>query len=298
MRASIVPPRGAARRRVATNAAFAALLALLLVVPEAPSRPVADEDSTAGADAVADAVDDEPRFSAGDDVVLWSDDFDAPPRARIFRRRSAADALGRYITLGTEHMRIEPSAGVDGSGALRMDWQPRGGMRCADDSRVIEASFEPTRELFVQYSVRYSPGFRFDWGAGGRCSGNAKKLFLLWAREGSRFVFISENGVLGVGSDHDHPLFAQHRAVAMTPAQLADGRWHRITLQIVQASAAGRADGSIRGWIDGVERWRRTGIVTHNSGGYHLFKMPATFNQGSPVAQSEWVDALRLWRRR
>ncbi|MHB1296939.1 MAG: hypothetical protein ACYC0B_00300 [Gemmatimonadaceae bacterium] len=296
MRASIVPLAGAGRRHVVASALWASLF--VFAVPDASVRSSGGVGATARAE--ARATEGEPVFAAGQDVVLWSDDFDAPKRVRsgIFRRRGAPDALERYATLGAEHMQVEPSAGIDGSGALRIDWQPTGGIRCADDSRLIEASFEPTRELFVQYSVRYSPGFKFDWGARGRCSGNAKKLFLVWSREGSRFVFISENGALGVGSDHDHPLFAQHRAVTMTPAQLADGRWHRITLQIVQSSSAGRADGSVRGWIDGVERWRRTGIVTHNSGGYHLFKMPATFNQGSPVAQREWVDALRLWRRR
>lgn len=238
----------------------------------------------------------EPMFARGEHELLWADDFNDAPR----RPRDADDQrLGRYLAVGASHMHFDPKAGVGKSGALRIDWARAPlGAPCADDSRVLEAWFDPSPELYIQFSVRYTPGFVFDWSKGGRCHGNAKKLFLLWPREGSRFVYISENGALGVGSDHDHPLFSQHAAVRLTPAALADGGWHRITFHLRQGSAPGRADGSIRGWIDGVERWRRDGIVTHNGGGYYLFKLPATFNAGSPRAQSEWVDELRIWRDR
>jgi hypothetical protein len=161
---------------------------------------------------------------------------------------------------------------------------------------VLEASFPAARELTVSYWVRYTPGFVFDWRGHRPCSGNAKKLFLLWATEGSRFVFISENGTLGVGSDHDHPLFAQNGDAAFSTAALADGAWHRVTLRVRQGSSPTAADGSVYGWIDGVLRWRYDNVVTHNAGGYHLFKMPATFNSGSPVTQVEWLDQLRIWR--
>jgi hypothetical protein len=241
----------------------------------------------------------EPLFAARADHLLWSDDFDVPALAR--GRPGEDGRYGRYVTLGAPHLQFDDGAGVSGSGALRISWAAsadRSGRACVDDSRLIEASFPPSRELIVQFSVRYTPGFVFDWSRGGRCRGNAKKLFLLWAREGSRFVFISENGWLGIGSDEDHPLFRQNRANIMTPAALADGRWHRITFHVRQSSAPGRADGAIAGWIDGEARWAYDGVVTHNAGGYHLFKFPATFNQGSPVAQTEWVDDLRVWRPR
>jgi hypothetical protein len=247
----------------------------------------------------ARTADAEPAFSPGEHEILWTDDFEQRLRPEAPRRAGDAGRLGRYLTLGDPFVRHDPVGGLAGSGAIRMDWVPRrGSATCDDDSRVLEASFEPSRELFIQFSVRYSPGAVFDWSRHRRCTGNAKKLFLLWAQEGSRFVFISENGALGIGSDHDHPLLAQNRGAALRPADLADGRWHRITFQVSQGSASDRADGFVRGWIDGVERWHHRGIVTHNAGGYHLFKFPATFNQGAPAAQSEWVDALRLWRPR
>jgi hypothetical protein len=236
----------------------------------------------------------EPRFAETRQDLLWTDEFDAPPP------RARGQRYGRYVTHDATLIRFAPSGGVDGSGALQLDWMraDTAGASCADDSRLIEASFPPTRALVVSYWLRYTPGFVFDWSGRQRCHGNAKKLFLLWAQEGSRFVFISENGWLGMGSDHDHPLFAQNRNATVTPQALADGQWHRITLRLRMASSATRADGSVEGWIDGVQRWQHDGIVTHNSGGYVLFKMPATFNAGSPERQTEWIDRLRIWRDR
>jgi hypothetical protein len=281
MRASIVPRWNKCRRRIAIGlVGTLALAALAALRGDAPPF---------GAD--------EPRFAAGAHQALWMDDFDDRPRARTSREPAVAGQLGRYLTLGGPFVRFDPEGGLDGTGAVRMDWNAaRGSARCADDSRLLEAAFPPAPELFIQFHVRYTPGFVFDWSRHRRCAGNAKKLFLLWAQDGSRFVFISENGTLGIGSDHDHPLFQQNRAHAVTPAQLADGKWHRITFHVRQGSRPDRADGFVRGWIDGVQRWEHRGVVTHNGGGYVLFKLPATFNQGSPVAQSEWVDALRLWR--
>lgn len=285
MRASIVPRWNKCRPRITIG-----LLGLIVAITLLPAAHRGD---------VPPFGPDEPRFIDGVDEPLWLDDFDEPLLAKPSRDPHAAGRLGRYITIGDPNVRHDADGGLDGSGAVRMDWwAARGSAHCRDDSRMLEASFAPARELFIQYHVRYSRGFTFDWSRHRRCTGNAKKLFLLWAQEGSRFVFINENGALGIGSDYDHPLFAQNRGRAVRPAQLADGRWHRITLHVRQGSSPAARDGFVRGWIDGVQRWEHRGVVTHNAGGYHLFKLPATFNQGSPVAQSEWVDGLRLWRAR
>lgn len=285
MKASLIPHW----RRVGAPLGAAAAALLMLVLSLAARRSEAAQ--TGG----------EPMYGAGAHQLLWSDDFDTPPPPAARTDDGGDGRYGRYVTLGAPHLQFADGDGLEGSGALRIVWREsssRPGRRCADDARLIEASFAPTREVFVQYSVRYSPGFVFDWRRGGRCDGNAKKLLLLWAQSGSRFVFISENGWLGVGSDEDHPLLRQNGAPAVTPAALADGRWHRLTFHVRQSSAPTRADGFIYGWIDGVAQWSYAGIVTHNAGGYHLFKLPATFNQGSPVAQTEWMDGLRVWRPR
>lgn len=313
MRASIIPLEHRGRWSIGIGIGIVAMLLLALLFARgpvrAPSRGPALAPAPASALAAAafasagQSADGEPNYSPRSHHLLWADDFDRAERSAA--PRDGDSRYGRYVTLGAPSLQFDPGSGVDGSGALRIAWPAAlavpasgttSGAHCEDESRLIEASFPAARELYLQYWVRYDRGFVFDWTGRGRCSGNAKKLLLLWAREGSRFVFISENGTLGVGSDHDHPLFGQNRAVAVTPASLADGRWHRITFHVRQSSAPSRADGAIHGWIDGVQRWSYEGVATHNAGGYHLFKMPATFNQGSPVAQTEWLDRLRVWR--
>jgi hypothetical protein len=215
-----------------------------------------------------------------------------------FEATSSTSALySRYITQNGENgLFLDASAGLGGSKGLRMDWKSKSG--CTDDSHFVEGIFPSApKEIVVQYSVRYQPGFVFDWiGRGGPCSGNAKKLFFLWAGTGSRFDFISENHTLGMGSDNDHPLHSQNVGSALRPEDLADGAWHRITIRVKQSSTPTATDGSIHAWVDGVQKWKRDNIASHASGGWTLFKFPATFNQGSPVNQSEWIDNIRVWR--
>ena len=230
----------------------------------------------------------EPTFNASANQSLWHDDFESA--------LTTASIYTRYATQSAEiGLHLDFSGGLNGSRGMRIEWQPRSG--CSDDSHFIEGSFAAAQEVVVQYSVRYQTNFAFDWiGRGGACSGNAKKLFFLWAAAGSRFDFISENHVLGVGSDFDHPLFAQHLGTAVTPEALGDGQWHRITLRVRQSSTPTATDGYVHGWIDGVQKWSVNNIASRASGGWVLFKVPSTFNQGSPLQQSEWMDDFRIWR--
>lgn len=291
MKASFVPPTVRAQSHWLLMGSLVAA-ALILTLPLTGGRVV----TPAPEPEAALAPGEEPRLPAREDDILWTDDFDRHPQRQMVDAGVRPERFGRYVTRDARTLHYDPRGGVNGSGAIRMPWNAATNTGCADDSQILEGSFPATRELVVQFSVRYSPGFAFDWSGRGPCGGNAKKLFLLWAAEGSRFVFIAENGALGVGSDHDHPLFPQNRNVAMSLAALGDGQWHRVTLQIRQASSPLHADGAISGWIDGVQRWEYRDLVTHNGGGYQLFKMPATFNSGSPRAQTEWVDELRIWR--
>jgi hypothetical protein len=231
----------------------------------------------------------EPTYTSGVHAPLWMDDFE--------NVANTAAIYARYATQGSENgLHLDGSAGLNGSKGMRLDWASKSG--CSDDSHFVEGSFPSApKEVVVSYSVRYQPGFVFDWiGRNGACSGNAKKLFFLWAGTGSRFDFISENHVLGMGSDHDHPLHSQNvGGSALRPEDLADGAWHRITIRVKQSSTPDATDGYIHAWVDGVQKWKRDNIASHASGGWTLFKFPTTFNQGSPVNQSEWVDNIRVW---
>lgn len=245
--------------------------------PSSPASPTPPPSTTA-----------EPVFVAGTHTSLWHDDLESTA--------TTAALYARYATQSNETgVHLDATGGVNGSRGIRFDWRAKTG--CTDDSHFIEGSIAPSQEVVVQYSVRYQPNFAFDWiGRGGPCSGNAKKLFFLWAQQGSRFGFISENRGLGVGSDYDHPLFAQNTGGAVTPEALADGQWHRITLRVRQSSTPTATDGYVHGWIDGVQRWAVNNIASRASGGWVLFKLPTTMNQGSPIDQSEWMDNFRIWR--
>ncbi|MDP1823519.1 MAG: hypothetical protein Q8L48_09760 [Archangium sp.] len=256
-------------------------------LPDAGSSDAGPSDAGPSDAGSSDAGPPEPIYLAGVHTLLWQDRFDG--------LASDAELLANYTTLNPGSIHLDPSGGLGGSGAARLDWT--GSTSCADDSVLLERSFPATPELYVQFSVRYDPGFVFDWTqTSGPCSGNAKKLFFLWAVSGSRFDFISENHVLGMGSDYDHPLFAQNTGAGLSPEQLGDGSWHRVTIHTRQSSTPTATDGFIEAWVDGRLRWSHAAIATHNSGGYDLFKMPTTFNQGSPVTQTEWLDGLSLWR--
>lgn len=231
----------------------------------------------------------EPQYSPSAHTPLWMDDFE--------QATSDAAIYQRYVTQNGENgLHADATGGVNGSRALRIDWRSKSG--CTDDSHFIEGIFpHAAKEVVVQYRVRYQPGFVFDWIGRSGCSGNAKKLLFLWAGAGSRFDFISENHFLGVGSDHDHPLFAQNvGGSAVRPEDLADGQWHRITLRVRQSSTPTAPDGFIHGWVDGVQKWRIDNVASNASGGWTLFKLPSTLNQGSPVNQSEWFDDIRIWQ--
>jgi hypothetical protein len=234
----------------------------------------------------------EPSYASGVNTLLWQDSFDA--------KGTDAGMLAPYATMNNETgIHFDASAGLNGSGAARIDWTAQNSTNCLDQSHLMEKSFTPSQEVYVQYSVRYQPGFLFDWTnlqGGLGCTGNAKKIMFLWAASGSRFDFISENHWLGMGSDYDHPLFNQNVGPVVSDEMLADGNWHRFTIHVRQSSTPTAPDGLIEGWIDGVQRWSWPNVASNASGGWVLMKVPTTFNSGSPVNQSEWMDGLTIWK--
>jgi hypothetical protein len=226
--------------------------------------------------------------------LIYADDFTG--------YASTADLLNYQPTKGFLHMDVEngvtldPTGGVGGKPACKIAWTPKSGAgNCVDDSHLIERVFPATTAVCASWTVRYSPAFVFDWLGLKGCVGNAKKLFFFWPVAGSRFDCICENHHIGIGSDNDHPLFAQ-TAPEVTPEMLGDGARHRITVRVKQSSTVTAADGHIEGWIDGVKKWDVANWVSASSGGYNDWKMPTTFNQGSPVSQTEWLNSVSIWR--
>ena len=231
-------------------------------------------------------------------TTIWHDDFSG--------YSSAASLLAAYSHLvGESHIFVDPTGGYGGSPAVRVDWPQQtnrntstGG--CNDDDHLIERGFGGTTEIYVQYYVRYQAGFQFDWQAAGACpTGNGKKLFLVYSTSGSRLQLFSEN--------HHIVLYTENHLVGttqpgiqnvgteFTPEDLGDGNWHRITIHAKMSSTPTATDGFLYGWIDGNLKWSNPAYATGNSGGWYDFQTPAVFNDGSPVAQSEWMDNLSVW---
>ena len=105
-------------------------------------------------------------------------------------------------------LHADPNAGVNGTGALRMDW-PKS-TTCSDDWTGLDHAIPgaPT-EIYIQFSVKYQPGFQFDWLNAGAspCAGNAKKLFLVWSGDNrSRFIYVAEDHDLRAASDYEDAL--------------------------------------------------------------------------------------------
>jgi hypothetical protein len=90
----------------------------------------------------------------------------------------------------------------------------------------------------------------------------------------------------------------QNTPDSMPISQFGDGAWHRVTFHIKQSSSDTSSDGFLYGWIDGVLRFARPSWASGSVGGWVDFKTPSTFNTGSPVNQSEWMDNLTIWKPR
>jgi len=237
-------------------------------------------------------------------TVIWQDDF--------LSYTSAADILAAYSHLnGESQISLDTTGGYGGFQAMRINWPQQtntvtslGG--CTDGDHLIERGFTPTPEIYVQYYVRYQAGFQFDWnaaraaGVAGNCTGNAKKLFLLPSASGARLQLVSENHHIVLYTENQLSLMTgqpgiQNVGAEFTPEDLGDGNWHRITIHAKMSSTPTATDGFLYGWIDGNLKWSNPAYATGNTGGWDYFQTPTVFNQGSPVAQSEWMDNLSVW---
>jgi hypothetical protein len=244
----------------------------------------------------------EPMPTAG--TILWHDDFSSYP--------NSTSLLGAYNHISGENgIFLDATGGYGGSPGMRVDWKQQtntnrstGG--CNDEDHLIEHSFTASTEIYVQYYVRYQPGFQFDWrteianGTAGQCDGGAKKLFLIPAVSGARLQLVSENHHIVLYTENQLSLMTgqpgiQNVGTEVPPEQLGDGNWHRITIHARMSSSPSATDGFLYGWIDGQLKWSNPAYATGNTGGWWVFQTPTVFNNGSPVTQSEWMDNLTVW---
>ena len=229
-------------------------------------------------------------------TVIWHDDFSS--------YSSAASLLAAYIHLnGESQIFVDSTGGYGGSPAMRINWpeQPNTNAStrgCNDDDHLVEQGFTATTEIYVQYYVRYQAGFVFDWNYSGYgpCNGNAKKLFLIPAIGGRMDLIVENHHIVLYDDNIGYASGLQNVGTEFTPEMLGDGNWHRITLHIKTSTSPTSRDGFIYGWIDGHLKWSNPAYASGNIVGWYDFQMPTVFNQGSPVAQSEWADNLTVWK--
>lgn len=233
----------------------------------------------------------EPSFLSTDTLIHF-DDFSSYKDTASFKNAYILESGG------DTGLFLDPTGGMGGKAAMRIDWLASAG--CQDAGHLIEMSPTPVpnKDHYVQFVVKYQKGFVFDWNYSNQhpCVGNAKKLFLAGGVVGDRFDFICENHIIHMGRDAQ-PLLNQNLNTAVTPELYGDGNWHRVTLRIRQSTSLTATDGILEGWIDGIQRWKYSSWQSGSTGGFYYFRMPATFNQGSPVNQSEWMDSWRIWAR-
>ena len=197
------------------------------------------------------------------------------------------------------------------SPAVRIDWAKQTNLTainetgCSEDDHLIERGFSATKEIYVQYHVRYQAHFQFDWsvaraaGTAGECTGATKKLFLIIPVSGARLQLFSENHHIVLYTENHLIGTAkpgiQNNGPEVTPEMLGDGRWHQITIHAKMSSSPNVTDGFLYGWIDGEMKWFNPAYATGATGGWYDFQTPTVFNNGSPIAQSEWLDDLKVW---
>ncbi len=238
-------------------------------------------------------------------TTLWQDDFSS--------YASTSALMSTYAHMaGESGVFLDPTGGFGGSPAVRVDWAKQTDRtNCPEDDHFFEHSWTSTKEIYVQYYVRYQGGFQMDWraaqqaGTAGSCGAMTKKLFLIiptQAADGThpRLQMFAENHHIVLYTENQLSLMTgqpgiQNVGSEITPEMLGDGKWHRITIHAKMSSTETSTDGFLYGWIDGNLKWSNPSYATGSNTGWYVMQTPTVFNQGSPIAQSEWLDNLNIW---
>ena len=149
--------------------------------------------------------------------------------------------------------------------------------------------------------MRYQAGFQFDWRAAGACpTGNGKKLFLLLSESGSRLQLFSEN--------HHIVLYTENHLVGTTQPGIPERRFTEFTPEDLgrrqlaphydsrKDEFDADSDGRVPVRLDRRQsQMVQSSLRDRKQRRRYAWPTPAVFNDGSPVAQSEWMDNLSVW---
>ena len=274
----------------------------------------------------------EPTFNAGQDTQHYSEGFE--PYATV-------SALPYAKTEKFGSFAIDPTVVNSGARSLRIDWQNAGCLGNSDADVAIDKKVADTtsthRNWFLRYFARFSPGYQFYWTTGSCTRGVGSKEVVIFrnsnntggritwsaitpqaacpniygsALSGMRWHFSidGEPGTTAPTQCSGSLNYRQHLALAEKgPTALADGNWHRITMQLRRESAKGAGDGLIRVWIDGTLIMDYDGedaaspafhqVFTRTMAIFNPIQYQSVINAGAPQLQSRWFDDFLLWSR-
>ena len=107
------------------------------------------------------------------------------------------------------------------------------------------------------------------------------------------------------------PRYTQHTGASVDPDSIADGQTHLVTIYNKLESALNAGDGIVRVWVDSVLVMEYNGEAGGNAAdtvytvnatarpyAAYIIQYPWTYNGGSPKAQSQWRDNVRIWAER
>jgi hypothetical protein len=194
--------------------------------------------------------------------TIFSVGFDGHPQGEYTLAMGETDwGPSLQKTFHPERLAIVPE-GADDSGkkSLRV-YYPKGEVRPEHSGTQFKVRLAGATDYWCDYRVRFEPGFDFRKGgklpglAGGKVTTGCRKptgdgwsVRYMWRKQGALVLYIYHKRQLG-NCAADSPL----------DAAVEVGRWHRLT-QHVSVNTPGRADGTVRVWLDGVQKPGRNDI--------------------------------------
>ena len=230
----------------------------------------------------------EPIYVAGQNTSLLYEDFETYSDAASFQANGWAPHDVNLLSApagtgfgGGRAAQISWLAGTTGSGF-------DGGVPTNGEGRVAIFTF----------MYRTSAGFKVD---------NVGKKYVIMNLGDPDRVTTGLTGSGGAGAwdflisgyfGGTQDVFAAPTNQAFTPQSvgeyLTNGSWHRVTIRRTQSSSGNSPDGSIEIWVDGVKTHNQTGLMLGTQPIFNV-EFSGTWNLGSPQAQTEWFDNVRIW---
>ena len=230
----------------------------------------------------------EPVYVAGQNTSLFFDDFESYTTGSSFQTN---DWAPHDVTL----LSAPAGTGYGGGKAAQISWLA--GTTGSGMDRSVPTTGEG-RVAILTFMYRTSSGFQVD-NIGKKYAimnlGDPDRVTTGLTGSGGQGAWdLLISGYFGGSQD----IFASPDAQPITDISVGqyvtNGSWHRVTIRRTQSSSGHLPDGSIEIWIDGVKTHNLTGLMLGTQPIFNI-EFSGTWNNGSPKAQTEWFDDVRVW---